>query len=166
MYGKIIAIILFAVLLAACSPSGSNEPQTITGFPEWQMLDSSSFANWTGARIDGEHAVVGLPGHMIFRYPDGPKGWIKHGFRTANDGTADWHTARGLSLDMHLPDGNAVQIDAYLGMPGNRTNLRWSMVIPRFKVLVGMASPSPGPLSLSTRQTPPFYKISKNFTSA
>jgi hypothetical protein len=118
MYGKIIAIILFAVLLAACSPSGSNEPQTITGFPEWQMLDSSSFANWTGARIDGEHAVVGLPGHMIFRYPDGPKGWIKHGFRTANDGTADWHTARGLSLDMHLPDGNAVQIDAYLGMPG------------------------------------------------
>ena len=118
MYCKVIAIASLAAVLAGCSPSKSSEPTTITGFPDWQMLDSTSFAHWSGARVEGEHAIVTVPGEMIFRYPDGPKGWIKHGFRIANDGAVDWHLAKGLTFDIRLPNDSSVQIDACLGTPG------------------------------------------------
>jgi hypothetical protein len=112
---------LLAGLFSSCSPAGSSgsaEPATITGFPDWQMLDGNSFANWTGLKVEGAHAVVALPGEMTFRYPDGPKGWIKHGFRITNDGAADWHDAMGVALDIDLPDDQPMQLDAYLGTPG------------------------------------------------
>jgi hypothetical protein len=111
--------ILFAMALNSCSPSHQEEAKASAFFPVWQVLSGTHFENWTGVDValGAQEAALQGSGMAVFRYPDGPKGWIKHGFRLTNDGTADWHECQGLKLEVRLADDLAVKVTAFIGTP-------------------------------------------------
>jgi hypothetical protein len=118
MIFRLFLCVSCVLVLNSCSPR-----QQVTNasflFPAWQVLSGTRFENWTGVDVseDSAEATLQGPGEAIFRYPDGPKGWIKHGFRLLNDGTADWHECEGLKLDIHLADDRPVEVKAAIGTP-------------------------------------------------
>jgi len=118
---KSASFILFAMVLVSCSPSLQEEPKASSLFPAWQVLSGAHFENWTGVDVSqgSPEAALQGSGEAVFRYPDGEKGkgWIKHGFRLTNDGTADWHECQGLKLNVHLADDRPVQVKAFIGKP-------------------------------------------------
>jgi hypothetical protein len=67
----------------------------------WVGLDPSA--------EDSAHFVFGKGGEAVFRYPDGPRGWVKYGFRLENDGTENWGRLGGLHLEVYL-DGSPVRL--------------------------------------------------------
>jgi hypothetical protein len=81
--------------------------------PPVQPLGGPAFEGWSGflGTTKGE-ARLALPGTAEFRYPDGPRGFYKHGFRTFNDGTRDWRAYEGVRLDVKLPDDRPVELTA------------------------------------------------------
>jgi hypothetical protein len=110
---------LLALALASCCVSHPRQETAETSlFPAWQVLSGAHFENWTGVQVSGSEATFASSGEAIFRYPDGPKGWVKHGFRTSNDGAADWHECLGLKLDLHLDTAGPEQVKAFIGTPG------------------------------------------------
>jgi hypothetical protein len=119
MKASILLLAIAVTLLASCSPSHRDEADPSSLFPTWQVLSGTHFENWTGLEVgsDTEEATLPGSGEAVFRYPDGPKGWIKHGFRQFNDGTADWHECEGLKLQVHLADERPVQLNAFIGTP-------------------------------------------------
>ena len=74
-----------------------------------ELLGGERFANWTGLAPAADGAAA-LPttGAATFRYPDGPRGFYKHGFRTFNDGAADWLGCWGVQFDVKLPSAGDV----------------------------------------------------------
>ena len=68
--------------------------------PQVEELGGAKFEHWTGLTPNAEGTEAKLPGEAAFRYPDGPRGFIKHGFRTLNDGTEDWRGFYGLRFDV------------------------------------------------------------------
>jgi hypothetical protein len=110
---------LLALALASCSVSHPQQEDSAAAlFPSWQVLSGTHFENWTGVQVSGPEATLDSSGEAVFRYPDGPRGWIKHGFRTRNDGAADWHECLGLKLDLNLADEGPEQVKAFIGTPG------------------------------------------------
>lgn len=61
-------------------------------------------ASWTGVTQSGDSAELKLPGEAVFRYPDGARGFYKHGFRTLNDGTKDWQAFYGLRMEVRAEE--------------------------------------------------------------
>jgi hypothetical protein len=118
---KLALLLLCATALTSCSREQKKENQSAPPFPAWQFLSGAHFKNWTGidASSDEDAATLQSSGEAVFRYPDGPKGWIKHGFRTTNDGAADWHECWGLKLDVHLADDQPVEVQAFIGTPND-----------------------------------------------
>lgn len=58
-----------------------------------------------------------------FRFPEGPKGRYKHGFRFYHDGTRDWRAYRGLEITLDADDRREVELTATLVSPsGMNTN--------------------------------------------
>jgi hypothetical protein len=116
------SLLLFALVVNSCSPSPHQEPTSTTHFPGWQILSGTHFENWTGVDVspDAPEATLQNSGEADFRYPDGPKGWIKHGFRLTNDGTADWHDCQGLKLEIHLADDRAAKVKVFIGTPNEQ----------------------------------------------
>ena len=116
---KSIGLVLVAIVLDSCSSSQHPETKSPPPFPAWQVLSGTGFEHWTGLAVspDAPDATLASSGEASFRYPDGPKGWIKHGFRLLNDGTADWHECHGLTLDVNLPDDRPMQVKAFIGTP-------------------------------------------------
>src|SRR5436305_1998469 len=62
--------------------------------------------SWTASSA----ASMPIPGEATFRYPDGPRGYYKHGFRMLNDGTADWLHGWGVQLNVKLPAAGEVEL--------------------------------------------------------
>ena len=127
MHLRATLFLIVALALISCSPSAQNDPRASSPFPAWQVLSGTRFEHWTGveASPDSPEATLQGSGEAVFRYPDGPKGWIKHGFRLLNDGTADWHECHGLTLDIHLADDRSVQVKALVATPNetDETNM-------------------------------------------
>jgi hypothetical protein len=119
MHLKSLFLFVGIMALVSCSPSHQKEAKMPALFPAWQVLSGAHFKNWTGLDVSqgAPEAALQASGEAVFRYPDGPKGWIKHGFRLTNDGTADWHECRGLKLNVHLADDRPAQVTAFIGTP-------------------------------------------------
>jgi hypothetical protein len=84
--------------------------QTLDG---WQNLKTGAvagIADWP------------MPSEAWFRYPQGPKGWTRPGFRTEHDGTADWRSFYGLQLDVELPADRAFEGTVTLLTPPPHAN--------------------------------------------
>jgi hypothetical protein len=108
------------VILCSCSEAKHETAgRASSPFPAWQVLSGTHFEHWTGLNIaqDAPEATLPSSGEAVFRYPDGPKGWIKHGFRLINDGTADWHECQGIQMEIHLADDHPVEVKAFIGTP-------------------------------------------------
>jgi hypothetical protein len=57
----------------------------------------------------------------VFRVPDGPRGWYKHGLRTENDGARDWRAYYGLQMGVFLPSDKPMTLEASLKTPADET---------------------------------------------
>ncbi|MEO7933841.1 MAG: NEW3 domain-containing protein [Chthoniobacterales bacterium] len=73
-------------------------------------LGGAAFENWKGLESTAGAATLKCPSEAVFRYPDGPRGAYKHGFRNFNDGTADWHFFYGVQMEVQLADGSPVEL--------------------------------------------------------
>jgi hypothetical protein len=71
--------------------------------------DLKTLAGWSGLQSG---AVLEIPGEAVFRYPDGPRGQYKHGFRVLNDSAANWQRFYGVQFEMKLPDAREVELTA------------------------------------------------------
>jgi hypothetical protein len=80
-------------------------------------LAGDSFAGWTGVRVEATGAVLLPDRPASFRFPEGPKGRYKHGFRVYHDGTRDWRGYQGLELCLEADKGREVEITATLISP-------------------------------------------------
>jgi hypothetical protein len=125
MARKACALVVLAAL-ASCSPPQSSAPNVFGLFPAWQTLSGAHFEHWSGIQYhaDENAAALSSSGEAIFQYPDGAKGWVRHGFRSSNDGAADWHEAYGLQLEIKQ-DGDAPRtLRALIATPGETDESR------------------------------------------
>jgi hypothetical protein len=106
---RLYFITLFALLFAVAVSVRGQTPG-----PLRLNLGNAALGNWTDLRAtaDGASATLAVPGQTGFRYPDGPRGFHKHGFRTENDGTIDWMPFLGLRADIRLLDAREVELTA------------------------------------------------------
>ena len=72
--------------------------------PAVERLDADGWKNWSGVEPGPSGAALTGAGVGTFRYPNGPRGFYKHGFRVLSDGTGDWRHAYGVRLEVALPD--------------------------------------------------------------
>lgn len=63
-----------------------------------------------GSDANGRSVVV--PGETSFVYPDGARGYYKHGFRVQNDSAAEWQKFYGVQFEVNLPDTREVELTA------------------------------------------------------
>jgi hypothetical protein len=79
--------------------------------PLIERLGGVDFAGWWGLKkqAPGE-AQLPVPGVAEFRYPDGPRGAYKHGFRELHDGTRDWHAYYGVQFEVKLTGDQPVDL--------------------------------------------------------
>ena len=109
--------IIFGILLATTLPSfalaQSCPPQSLV-----VELGGGTFAGWTGIQAK-EHGVAdwNVEGSASFKYPQGPMGWYRQGFRDLNDGSADWRNFYGVQLDAQVPRGRVLELQACLVIP-------------------------------------------------
>ncbi len=75
-------------------------------------LGGPKLDGWSGVKPteDGSAAILSLPGQTSFRYPDGPLGFYKHGFRMENDGTVDLKPFYGIRFDVQLSDATPIDL--------------------------------------------------------
>jgi hypothetical protein len=101
---------LLLVLLVAASQFAADAIAQDAS-PAIERLDAEGWRNWTGLEIDPAGAAA-LPGTGVaeFRYPDGPRGFYKHGFRLLNDGTGDLKNRYGVRMEVELPDDRAATL--------------------------------------------------------
>jgi len=80
----------------------------------WQQLGGTAFEHWTGLQVlpakAGSSARLAVPGEATFRYPDGPRGFYKYGFRTLNDSAADWKGFYGVQAEISLESDREVEL--------------------------------------------------------
>ena len=88
-------LIVSLVFLGLCA-SALTQTQPVLPLPikDWSQL----------VTINGDGNSLPLPGSTIYRFPDGPKGFVKHGFRNFNDSVSDWTRYQALRLVVALPD--------------------------------------------------------------
>lgn len=73
--------------------------------PNLLPLGGPAWEGWTGLVADAEGAARPAGSTASFRYPQGPKGWYRHGFVREHDGTRDWRPYLGLQLQVEVPAG-------------------------------------------------------------
>jgi hypothetical protein len=80
--------------------------------PPWIDLGGTKFDGWSGVKLadDGSAAHLSLPGEADFRFPNGPLGFLKHGFRIENDSTVDLKPFYGIRCEMKLADVRQVEL--------------------------------------------------------
>lgn len=54
---------------------------------------------------------------LVFRYPEGRKGWHRIGFRDFHDGTRDWRPWNGLRMEIEVPAGRVLDLKARIAIP-------------------------------------------------
>lgn len=113
------ALLIVLADATSCPASSQPAPNATASFPSWQILSGDHFENWKGIESSAEEHAASLsaPSEAIFRYPDGPNGAVRHGYRTTNDSTADWHNALGLQLEIKLADDQPAEVTASIGTP-------------------------------------------------
>ena len=72
--------------------------------PAIEYLDGEGWRQWTGLEVSPAGAALPATGAAVFRYPDGPRGFYKAGFRVLNDSAADWADRYGVRLEVELPN--------------------------------------------------------------
>jgi hypothetical protein len=85
--------------------------------PPLLPLGGAQLEGWSGVEAGADGATLKLPGIAAFRYPQGPKGWYAEGFRTENDSTGDWRGYYGLQLDVQVPEGRTLKLEATMATP-------------------------------------------------
>ena len=99
----------FFLILAVCGTLAT--PARAQGPASVEQLDTDGWRQWTGLETAGPAgAALTGTGAAVFRYPDGPRGFYKHGFRVLNDGAADWEDRYGVRLEVELPDDRAAEL--------------------------------------------------------
>jgi hypothetical protein len=86
-----------------------------------QMLGGRNLQGWSGLEPGADSGKMPVPGDATFRYPDGPRGAYRHGFRLLNDGAADWGQLYGLRYGVELPDGREVELVTTIRSAGSGT---------------------------------------------
>ena len=110
-------MLLFILSVTALIVSPAIAEDTSQVQPPILPIGGTVLEGWTGVQAVAEGATLKLPGEAIFRYPQGPKGWYIEGFRTENDGTGDWRGYYGLQLDVQVPEGRTMELDATIATP-------------------------------------------------
>lgn len=101
-------------LLAASSRA---EVQLSTQAP-WQELGGASFSCWSGLQLEANgEAVLRVGESARFRYPEGPVGWRRQGFRDFNDSSFDWRGYYGVRCELLLPEGRDFELKAGILSP-------------------------------------------------
>lgn len=78
---------------------------TVFGAPvSWQTLDFPEMWN--------------VPGKTVFLYPEGSDGWRSFGFTRQHDGTRDWRGYHGIQMNVTMPVGRTLELEATLVVPG------------------------------------------------
>src|SRR5690349_15675512 len=67
---------------------------------------------WIGVEYTNDGVVLDACTEAVFRFPDGPRGWYKHGLRVEHDGSADWRDFYGLRFEVYLEAESAIQLEA------------------------------------------------------
>jgi hypothetical protein len=108
-------------VLAICTLSGIFPAWSASLLP-WLDLGGSKFANWSGlGAVADSAATLAAPGTAVFRYPDGPHGITKHGYRLESDSHCDWLPYAGLRCDVELPDGREADLVFEIAAPNTVT---------------------------------------------
>lgn len=96
-------LVLVLAFLISSAAKVSAEPHADAA---WIALGDEKFSGWSGVTpVDDGSAKLSATGKAVFRYADGPRGFYKHGFRTLNDGTAEWLAHWGVQFNLKLPEG-------------------------------------------------------------
>ncbi len=114
-YLLVLLFALVATIPLRLSAQAVTEKSVIPVLP----LGGVKFEGWTGVEAGTDGATLKLPGEAVFRYPQGPKGWYSEGFRAENDSTCDWRSYYGLQLDMQVPEGRTLELDATMATPSS-----------------------------------------------
>ena len=98
---KTFAVAALCSLLAGAAFSQEATP----GRRPVEHLDADGWKNWSGVEPgEAGAALAGSGAAAVFRYPDGLRGFYKHGFRVVSDSTGDWRRAWGVRMEVELPD--------------------------------------------------------------
>jgi hypothetical protein len=97
---SVIGLVLVAFVAAS----------TRAATPPWETLGGPQLQGWTGIKPGDCAATLTVPGHAAFARPDGPRGFIKHGFRMENDGASDWTDFYGVRFDVRLTDDHPIEL--------------------------------------------------------
>ena len=126
---KILSLLLIAglqaTLLADDGPeAGKNKQQPPASFQSLaRPVLELPLKDWSGfSSSKGEGRSLPLPGAATFRFPDGPKGAVKHGFRIFNDSVSDWSRYQALRLVIALPDDREVRLKVTVGNDEEKIN--------------------------------------------
>jgi hypothetical protein len=99
-----LCFIVFAIVLNTLTSLGM-EPAPLS----LPLGDLQTLEGWNGLKPG---AVLEIPGEAVFRYPDGPRGQYKHGFRVLNDSATEWQKFYGVQFEVKLPDAREVELTA------------------------------------------------------
>ncbi len=112
--GSFAQMKLISVIALVCVVILAGAGQAETPSPLTSDLGGIGLQGWTDVThsTDVGLASLAIPGHCSFRYPDGPRGFFKHGFRTENDSTVDWTPFYGVRFEVHLADAREAEITA------------------------------------------------------
>ncbi|MBC7784286.1 MAG: hypothetical protein H7144_10645 [Burkholderiales bacterium] len=85
--------------------------------PVSRLGDIASLDGWQGLQKAESGAILAANGEAVFRYPAGPRGWYKHGFRSEHDGSRDWRVYVGVQIDCVLLDDAPTDLTVTLRLP-------------------------------------------------
>jgi hypothetical protein len=89
-----VTALLVGCFLIVPRPSLADDAASAT-----LSLGGANWENWTGVNPQPDGSVtVAANAPAAFHYPDGSRGFYKHGFRNFNDGTRDWHDYWGVQF--------------------------------------------------------------------
>jgi hypothetical protein len=105
-----LAILCLAAAGAAAQPGAGISP--------WLGIGGKDFAGWKSLKASKNGVAIWKPSdEAVFQYPEGGRGWYRAGFRTENDSTKDWRGYYGLQMDVFIPKGRALELQATIATP-------------------------------------------------
>ncbi|MBW8780595.1 MAG: alginate lyase family protein [Verrucomicrobia bacterium] len=100
---KSLSFVLLAAILASPVHAEVESPAV-------QSLGGSAFVGWKGLVPAAEGATFPVPGVAAFRFPEGPRGFYKHGYSVENDSTANWTSLYGVQCEVKLADAREIAV--------------------------------------------------------
>lgn len=78
------------------------------------MFGSGGLSGWSGVAAESSVAALAVPGVADYRYPTGPRGFYKHGFRMEDDSTKDWTGLWGVRFEANPSDARELELTIFL----------------------------------------------------